>query len=71
VRSQVQGWTWFEVEPLPPDSPLWEFENVFLTPRIAGSHVDYVDQFLTILEPNLRYYLDDGLDRLINVVERS
>jgi len=26
----------FEVEPLPKDSPLYELDNVFLTPHIAG-----------------------------------
>jgi phosphoglycerate dehydrogenase-like enzyme len=27
----------FEVEPLPADSPLWDLENVILTPHAAGS----------------------------------
>jgi len=26
----------FETEPLPPDSPLWEMENVFITPHCSG-----------------------------------
>src|SRR6185369_2012484 len=26
----------FEVEPLPPDHPLWDFPNVILTPHTAG-----------------------------------
>jgi len=27
----------FEEEPLPPDSPLWGFENVLITPHMAGT----------------------------------
>jgi phosphoglycerate dehydrogenase-like enzyme len=27
-----------EPEPLPPDSPLFDLPNAFLTPHIAGSH---------------------------------
>ena len=44
-------------EPLPPESPLWHMENVFITPHIAGltermwerHHVHYTE--------NLRHYL--------------
>ena len=31
-------------EPLPPDSRLWDFDNVFITPHISGSMEDYVAQ---------------------------
>ena len=26
----------FEIEPLPPDHPLWKFANVIITPHVAG-----------------------------------
>lgn len=31
----------FEEEPLPEDSPLWDFENVIITPHMAGSTPHY------------------------------
>lgn len=60
----------FEQPELPPDSPLWELENVFITPWVAGFSDRYVEQVLTVIEPNLRHYLAGERDKLINVVER-
>ena len=28
---------WSPIEPLPPDHPLWEFDNVVMTPHTAGA----------------------------------
>jgi len=43
----------FKTEPLPPESPLWEMENVLLTPHSAGITPDYmgraVDKFIETL----------------------
>jgi phosphoglycerate dehydrogenase-like enzyme len=41
-------------EPLPPSSPLWTMENVFLTPHTAGETQRYEDNVLDILEENLQ-----------------
>jgi phosphoglycerate dehydrogenase-like enzyme len=40
-------------EPLPPSSPLWEMEQVLITPHTAGETRRYEDNVLDILEENL------------------
>lgn len=60
----------FATEPLPPDSPLWVLDNVLVTPHLAGWSDRYVEQALTVVEPNLRDYLAGERGRLRNVVER-
>ena len=56
-------------EPLPKDSPLWDFENVILSPHISGSREDYVLHATALFCENLRRYLDGK--RLLNVVDRK
>jgi|TARA_Y100000031_G_scaffold20031_1_gene20488 phosphoglycerate dehydrogenase-like enzyme len=59
----------YEVAPLPGDSPLWDMENVFMTPFTGGRSDMYAERILTVIEPNLRHYLDGALDQMINVVD--
>ena len=40
-------------EPLPPDSPLWDLENVVLTPHTAGETRRYEDNVIDILLENV------------------
>ena len=47
-------------EPLTPDDPLLELDNVILTPHIAGASLDVVRQQWEILETGLRSLLLDG-----------
>jgi phosphoglycerate dehydrogenase-like enzyme len=35
----------FEMEPLPNDSPLWEMDNVIITPHVAGIPIDRAAEF--------------------------
>ena len=56
------------VEPLPEDSPLWDMDNVFLTPHLAGRSDRYQERALAVLEANLRSYGAGRLEDLINVV---
>ena len=58
----------FGAEPLPPESPLWEMDNVFLTPHIAGRSDLYNEHALDVVVPNLRHYLDGELGQLTNVI---
>ena len=53
-------------EPLPPDNPLWDMENVILTPHTAVPNKRYQNDCLRIFAENLRRFAT-GRD-LINVV---
>jgi D-2-hydroxyacid dehydrogenase (NADP+) len=46
----------FAEEPLPPESPLWTFSNVVVTPHMAGAAADYEERFTDIFVDNLRRY---------------
>jgi phosphoglycerate dehydrogenase-like enzyme len=60
----------FDPEPLPPDSPLWELDDVLITAHMGGRSDRYVAGFLKVFEPNLRRWLDGDIDALENLVER-
>ncbi len=48
----------FPQEPLPPESPLWQMENVIITPHISGNSPHYKARAMTLFKENLRRYLD-------------
>lgn len=48
----------FEEEPLPETSPLWEMDNVLITPHIAGEMADYNAHLFPIIEANLSSYIN-------------
>ncbi|MDQ0200547.1 D-2-hydroxyacid dehydrogenase [Neobacillus ginsengisoli] len=51
----------FETEPLTKESPLWEMENVIVTPHTSGSTEHYDKRVIeTILIPNLKDYISSG-----------
>ncbi|MGE6258268.1 D-2-hydroxyacid dehydrogenase [Heyndrickxia sporothermodurans] len=59
----------FEKEPLSSSSPLWDFNNVIITPHTAGSTEHYDKRVIEdIFLPNLKYYLKDGAP-LLNTVD--
>jgi len=58
----------FETEPLPPESELWELDNVVITPHIAGLNPYYTDRLLDIFIRNLQAYPD--ISKMINVVDK-
>ncbi|MDF1519336.1 MAG: D-2-hydroxyacid dehydrogenase [Brevefilum sp.] len=49
----------FEEEPLPEDSPLWEMENVIISPHVAGISRHLEDETLTLFVENLNRYLSE------------
>ncbi len=73
IRALREGWIAgaaldvFDQEPLPVDSPLWDMENVILTPHISGGTEIYNERAVTIFADNLRRYLAG--DPLENVVD--
>jgi D-2-hydroxyacid dehydrogenase (NADP+) len=44
----------FETEPLPPESSLWDREEVIVTPHAAGFNDEYYERVATIVRENLR-----------------
>jgi phosphoglycerate dehydrogenase-like enzyme len=58
----------FAQAPLPKDSPLWDMENVFITPFIGGLSDRYEDELMSIIKPNLRSFLAGRFDEMINRV---
>jgi len=57
------------IEPLPEESRLWDFENVILSPHVAGGMEDYVMRATELFCDNLRRYLNDK--NLRNVIDRE
>ncbi len=59
----------FEVEPLPPDHPLWDMPNVLITPHVAAASPHIARRHLETLLENIRRFVN-GLP-LKNVVDKS
>lgn len=45
-------------EPLPPESPLWEMENVIITPHVGGQSARRADDMTRMFCANLRRYIE-------------
>lgn len=56
-------------EPLPPDSRLWDFENVIITPHVSGGMEDYMERATDLFCENLKRYLNGK--RLLNVIDKT
>jgi phosphoglycerate dehydrogenase-like enzyme len=59
----------FEKEPLPADSPLWDLENLFITPHTAGITEKLWDRHYALISENLRRYLQG--QPLLSVVNKK
>ncbi|MDH4222673.1 MAG: D-2-hydroxyacid dehydrogenase [candidate division Zixibacteria bacterium] len=59
----------FENEPLDSDNPLYDLENVIITPHIAGSMPDYYRRVGEIFKKNLDRYFSGK--KLINLVDKK
>jgi len=58
----------FSKMPLAPDNPLWRMPNVIITPNIGGRSDKFVEQTMTVLEPNLQAFVDGRMKDMRNVV---
>jgi len=65
-RVSAAGLDVTDPEPLPPEHPLWQFDNVIITPHIAGAASER-ERHAVLLEENLRRYARG--DALLNVVD--
>jgi phosphoglycerate dehydrogenase-like enzyme len=70
-RGQIAGagLDVFEQEPLPANSPLWQMDNVIISPHVAGFTPHYDDRATDLFAENLRRYLAG--QPLLNLVERK
>jgi phosphoglycerate dehydrogenase-like enzyme len=59
----------FTHEPLPADSPLWDLENVIVTPHIAGDSPNYWKRLMMLLAENVRREMAG--QPLLNVVDKG
>ncbi len=57
----------YQEEPLPQDSPLYELENVILTPHTSGLFPHYNQEAVQVFKNNLRLFLED--EELVNVID--
>lgn len=57
----------FEVEPLPADSPLYDFPQVIITPHVSGITPQFFERIAAIFSQNLRRYV--GGEPLANVID--
>lgn len=58
-----------EEEPLPEYSPLWELDNLLITPHVAGSTPDYWERVYDVFVENIERY-QEGKE-LINKVDKK
>ena len=61
----------YQISPLPDESPLWDMDNVFMTPFTGGRSDMYAERILTVIEPNLRAFIDGNIDQMINVIKNE
>ncbi len=59
----------FTQEPPPDDSPLYQLDNVILSPHVSGFIPSYDDKCTDLFAENLRRYLND--EPLLNLVDRE
>lgn len=60
----------FSKEPLPEDSPLWDLENLILTPHIGGFSDRHTDRTVDFLVRNIHHFQQgESLENLVNLEE--
>ncbi len=59
----------FEEEPLPSSSPLWNLDNMIITPHISGNSARYHEKAAALFAENLQRYLSNR--PLLNRLDRS
>jgi D-2-hydroxyacid dehydrogenase (NADP+) len=60
----------FRREPLPKESPFWDMNNVMITAHCSGSSDDNLDMTWPIIETNMRCFLKNRQNEMMNVVRR-
>jgi D-2-hydroxyacid dehydrogenase (NADP+) len=60
----------FHQEPLPPEHPFWGMDNIIITPHVGGLSDIYVQQAVTVFHKNLKIYLRDKKQDMVNIIPR-
>jgi D-2-hydroxyacid dehydrogenase (NADP+) len=60
----------FRETPLPPGSPLWSEERIFITPMLGGMSDIYLAQAYPVIRDNLSLFLTGETGSMKNVVDR-
>lgn len=58
----------FEKEPLSEESPLWDMDNVTVTPHLSGISPQYQERAIEIFSDNLKLYRNNKLSEMINII---
>lgn len=66
-RIYAAGLDVLETEPPKPDNPLLTAKNCYITPHIAWAGKETRERLITILEENLRAYLDGHPQNVVNL----
>lgn len=48
----------FVEEPLPKDNPLWDLDNIIITPHIAGPTTNYATKLYEVIKPNIKAFIN-------------
>ncbi|HKL76350.1 MAG TPA: D-2-hydroxyacid dehydrogenase [Halanaerobiales bacterium] len=59
----------FAKEPLPQDSPLYELDNVLITPHVGGAFPGYNKKAIKIVEENLEKFVKGKKEEMINIID--
>lgn len=55
-RIKGAGLDVFDIEPLPPDNPLWDAPNTYISPHFSAPVHDRIERTLAIIEENFRRF---------------
>lgn len=58
----------FQEEPLPDTSPLWDMENVIITPHVAGLSPAYLDRAIKLFADNLSRFIQ--YQEMLNMIDK-
>jgi phosphoglycerate dehydrogenase-like enzyme len=59
----------FDIEPLPPKSPLWSMPNVLVSPHMSGNYAGFEEDLVRVFMDNLELWMEGK--PLNNVVDPS